>query len=64
MFNAKTYTNYREDLVSVDNYDKTGRRSAIIQDETRINGWRTFPVEAYKNIAENKGVITNLVRCV
>ena len=61
MFNAKTYTNYREDLVSVDNYDKTVRRSAIIQDETRINGWRTFPVEAYKNIAENKGVITNLV---
>lgn len=60
-FNPKTFTNYREDLVSVDNFEKTVRRSAIIQDETRTNGWRTFPVEAYKNITENKGVITNLV---
>lgn len=60
-FNPKTFTNYREDLVSVDNFEKTVRRSAIIQDETRTNGWRIFPVEAYKNITENKGVITNLV---
>ena len=60
-FNSKSYTNYREDLVSVDNYNKTVRRSAVIQDETRVNGWRTFPVEAYKNISENKGIITNLI---
>lgn len=60
-FNPKTFTNYREDLISVDNFEKTVRRSTIIQDETRTNGWRTFPVEAYKNITENKGVITNLV---
>lgn len=60
-FNSKSYTNYREDLVSIDNYNKTVRRSSVIQDETRINGWRTFPVEAYKNISENKGIITNLI---
>lgn len=60
-FYAKSFTNYREDLVSVETYDKTVRRSAVIQDETRINGWRNFPVESYKNISENKGVITNLV---
>lgn len=60
-FNAKSFTNYREDLVSVENYDKTVRRSSVIQDETRINGWRNFPVESYKNISENKGIITNLV---
>lgn len=61
IFNTKTFTNYREDLVSVDNFEKTVRRSSIIQDETRANGWRTFPVEAYKNITENKGIITNLI---
>lgn len=60
-FNTKVFTNYREDLVSVDNFEKTIRRSAIIQDETRANGWRTFPVESYKNITENKGIITNLI---
>lgn len=61
IFYTKSYTNYREDLVSVDNYKKTIRRSSIIQDETRENGWRTFPIEAYKNITENKGIITNIV---
>lgn len=60
-FNTKTFTNYREDLVSVDNFEKTVRRSSVIQDETRANGWRTFPIEGYKNITENKGIITNLV---
>lgn len=60
-FNAKTYANYREDLVSIEQFNKTLRRSNVIQDETRINGWRTFPIEAYKNITENKGKITNLI---
>jgi len=60
-FNPKTYTQFRDDLVSIEVFDKTLRRSAVIQDESRINGWRTFPVEAYKNITENKGKITNLV---
>lgn len=59
-FNPKTYTNYRDDLLSIEFYDKTLRRSNVIQDESRINGWRTFPTEGYKNLAENKGKITNL----
>ena len=61
MFYTKIFTNYREDLISVDEFNKTVRRSSVIQDETRANGWRTFPVEGYKNITENKGIITNLV---
>lgn len=61
VLDPKTYTNYREDLVSVERYNKTIRRSNVIQDETRVNGWRTFPIEGYKNITENKGKITNLI---
>lgn len=61
ILDPKTYTNYREDLVSIDRFDKTIRRSNVIQDETRVNGWRTFAIEGYKNITENKGKITNLV---
>lgn len=60
-YNTKTFSNYREDLVSVDNFNKTVRRSNVIQDESRENAWRTFPTEGYKNITENKGNITNLV---
>ena len=56
-----TNINYREDLVNVMQFDKTVRRSNIIQDETRVNAWRQFPIEGYKNITENKGKITNLV---
>ena len=60
-FNPKTYTNYREDILDINNYNKTIRRSNIIQDESRINSWREFPLEGYKNITENKGIITNLI---
>lgn len=60
-FYPMTNTNYREDLVNVIQFDKTIRRSNIIQDETRINNWRKFHIEGYKNITENKGKITNLV---
>lgn len=60
-FNIKKYSNYREDVLSVEEYDKTVRRSNVIQDESRVNAWRTFPVEGYKNITENKGIITNLI---
>lgn len=56
-----TNTNYREDLVNVIQFDKTVRRSNVIQDETRVNAWRQFPIEGYKNITENKGKITNIV---
>lgn len=60
-FNPKTYTDYRRDLVSIESYNKTLRRSAVIQDESRSNGWRNFPLEGYKNITENKGKITNII---
>lgn len=60
-FNPKTYSNYREDIKYIDIYNKTIRRSNIIQDESRENAWRKFDLEAYKNITENKGIITNLV---
>lgn len=60
-FYTKTFTNYRNDLVNVDIFNKTIRRSNVIQDESRKNNWRTFPVESYKNITENKGIITNLI---
>jgi hypothetical protein len=60
-FNPKTYSNYREDIKDIDVYNKTIRRSNVIQDESRENSWRKFSLEAYKNITENKGIITNLV---
>lgn len=60
-FNPKTYSNYREDIKDIDVYNKTIRRSNVIQDESRENSWQKFSLEAYKNITENKGIITNLV---
>ena len=60
-FNPKTYSNYREDIKDIDVYNKTIRRNNVIQDESRENSWRKFSLEAYKNITENKGIITNLV---
>lgn len=60
-FNLKLFTNFRDDVINIDRFDKTIRRSNIMQDESKINAWRTFPVEGYKNITENKGIITNLV---
>lgn len=60
-FNPKTYSNYREDIKDIDVYNKTIRRSNVIQDESRENSWRKFSLETYKNITENKGIITNLV---
>ena len=60
-FNPKTYTNYRKDIMDIDFYGKTIRRSNVIQDESRENAWREFPLEGYKNITENKGIITNLI---
>ena len=56
-----TNTNYVPDSLNVISFDKTVRRSSVIQDETRVNAWRQFPIEGYKNITENKGKITNLV---
>lgn len=60
-FNPKTYVNYRDDYISISRYDKTVRRSDVIQDESREIAWRKFSLDAYKNITENKGNITNIV---
>lgn len=60
-FIPTVYNNYRDDLLNITQFDKTIRRSNVIQDESAVNAWRQFPTEGYKNINENKGIITNLV---
>lgn len=57
----KLLTQYRNDILNITRFDKTIRRSNIIQDESEVNAWRIFPIEGYKNITENKGKITNLI---
>ena len=57
----KLLTQYRNDIINITRFDKTIRRSNVIQDESEVNAWRIFPIEGYKNITENKGSITNLV---
>lgn len=56
----RTYDNFRKDIQYIYKYDKTIRRSNIIQDESPVNKWRQFELENYKMITENKGKITNL----
>ena len=60
-FIPTVYNNYRDDILNITQFDKTIRRSNVIQDESAVNTWRQFPTEGYKNINENKGIITNLV---
>lgn len=60
-FIPTVYNNYRDDILNITQFDKTIRRSNVIQDESAVNAWRQFPTEGYKNINENKGIITNLV---
>ena len=57
----KLLTQYRNDIINITRFDKTIRRSNVIQDESEVNAWRIFPIEGYKSITENKGSITNLV---
>lgn len=42
-------------------FNRTIYRSAVISDEGRVNNWRYFENDAYKNIEENKGNITNIL---
>ena len=60
-FIPKVYENYNKDLEYLYHFTKYVRRSNIIQDESLINAWRQFPLEGYKIITENKGIITNLI---
>lgn len=46
---------------NITKYDKTIRRSDVIQDESYVNAWRTYTANNYKIITENKGNIVNLV---
>lgn len=59
--NPKTYTNYDKNISYLNVYNKRIYRSNVIQDESNENAWRTFPLEGYKDITENKGNITNLI---
>lgn len=59
--NPKTYTNYDKNISYLNAYNKRIYRSNVIQDESNENAWRTFPLEGYKDITENKGNITNLL---
>lgn len=45
----------------INEFNNTIYRSNVISDEGRVNNWRYFESNAYKNINENKGFITNLV---
>lgn len=61
LINPYTFTNYDEDDKYIHSFNKTIRRSDIIQDESFSNAWRKFRLENYKIITENKGNITNLI---
>lgn len=53
-----SYTNYRNTFV--DKFHKTIRRSNVFNDESLSNNFSQYEINEYKNIFENKGVITNL----
>lgn len=53
-----SYTNYRDTFV--DKFYKTVRRSNVFNDESLSNNFAQYEINEYKNIFENKGVITNL----
>ena len=59
--NPKTFVNYDVNKEYIDTYNKRVRRSNVIADESNENSWRVFPLEGYKDITENKGIITNIV---
>lgn len=53
-----SYTNYRNTFV--DKFHKTIRRSNVFNDESLSNNFSQYEINEYKNIFENKGIITNL----
>lgn len=57
----KYLTNYNSNIVYETNFNKTIRSSNIIADESKENNWRKFSYNDYKNIIENKGIITNVI---
>lgn len=59
--NPKTYLADSKSRSYVTQFDKRVQRSNVIADESLVNSWRTFPLEGYRDISENKGKITNLI---
>lgn len=59
--NPKTYITKSDNKEYITQFDKRIQRSNVIADESLNNSWRVFPLEGYKDIAENKGKITNLI---
>ena len=59
--NPKTYLANSNSRSYVTQFDKRVQRSNVIADESLVNSWRTFPLEGYRDISENKGKITNLI---
>lgn len=55
------YNVFDKDNDYLKEFNRTIYRSAVISDEGRTNNWRWFENDAYKNIEENKGNITNLL---
>lgn len=55
------YNVFDKDNDYLKEFNRTIYRSAVISDEGRVNNWRYFENDAYKNIEENKGNITNLL---
>lgn len=62
-YTGKILVNYDKRLVSnqLETYNKTIRRSDVIQSESIVNSWRFFRPENYKIITEDKGAINNIV---
>ena len=55
------YNIYNPNSDYLTEFNRTIYRSNVISDEGRTNNWRWFENDAYKNIEENKGNITNLL---
>ena len=62
-YTGKLIVNYDKNLVSnkLSNYNKTIRRSDVLQSESTNVAWRYFRPENYKIITENKGDIKNVI---
>jgi len=59
--NPKTFVDHNNNISYIEEYNKRVRRSNVIADESNENSWRVFPLEGYKDITENKGIITNII---
>lgn len=55
------YQSFNKNNDYLNEFNRTIYRSQVISDEGRTNNWRWFENDAYKNIEENKGNITNLL---